>query len=117
MVWQLLPIPSVDLRDGITPFSMPLCSAPSMLVASIQRLRPRVPRGLRALTAPARSAASGSCVMAPGPARQRLRLHGDARCGPTIRVERGCRAAEQLQIERASGKHDVFQGVINRAFL
>jgi hypothetical protein len=40
---------------AITPFRMPLCSTPSMLVASIHPLRPRVPRGLRALTASARS--------------------------------------------------------------
>ena len=37
---------------AITRFIMPLCSAPSMLFAS---LRPRGPRGLRALTAPAHS--------------------------------------------------------------
>jgi hypothetical protein len=41
-----------------------LCSAPSMLYALFGALRPRVPRGLRALTAPARSSTSGSYVMA-----------------------------------------------------
>src|SRR5207244_13354599 len=42
---------------AITPFRMPLCSARSMLFAVLSaRLRPRVPRDLRALTAPAPSA-------------------------------------------------------------
>jgi hypothetical protein len=49
---------------AITPSSLALCSAPSMLCALCGTLRPRVPRGLRALTAPARSASSGSYVMA-----------------------------------------------------
>jgi hypothetical protein len=49
------------LRAGDHAFSMALCSAPSKLFAP---LRPRVPRGLLALTAPARSGDNGNYMMA-----------------------------------------------------
>src|SRR5229473_1134402 len=59
-----LTCPPNRIRPGHHAFQPALCSAPSMLCALCGALRPRVPRGLRALTAPARSSTSGSYVMA-----------------------------------------------------
>ena len=47
--------------SAITRSMVDLCSAPARLCAS---LRPRIPRGLWALTVPARSSQIGNCVMA-----------------------------------------------------
>jgi hypothetical protein len=49
------PSEPADRPPSIAPSSVALCSATSTLSATMAALRPRVPRGLRALTSPARS--------------------------------------------------------------
>jgi hypothetical protein len=64
LMCDLLLVPPVDLRDGHHAFQDAAVLGAVNARPSILRLRPRVPRGLRSLTAPARGAATGSCVMA-----------------------------------------------------